>query len=51
MVRWGITTGTSSTTFSPTANATREQAFTFIWRLANRRDAWSGDRVPDWVLS
>lgn len=51
MVRWGITTGTSSTTFSPTANATREQAFTFIWRLANSRDAWSGDRVPDWVLS
>ena len=51
MVRWEITTGTSSSAFSPTAIITREQAITFLWRLANTRDAWGGDDVPAWVLS
>ena len=30
-----ITTGTSSTTFSPGANVSRAQAVTFLWRAAN----------------
>lgn len=30
-----ITTGTSSTTFSPGANVSRAQAVTFLWRTAN----------------
>jgi len=51
MVRWGITTGTSSTTFSPNLYASREQTFTFIWRLAHSRSAWASEEVPDWVLS
>ncbi len=37
-VRWalseGITTGTSDHTFSPDATCTREQAVTFLWRVA-----------------
>lgn len=51
MVRWDITTGTTATTFAPTAITTREQAIMFVWRLVNTRAAWGGDEIPDWVLS
>ena len=33
-VRWGITTGTSETTFSPDKVVTRAEAVTFLWRDA-----------------
>lgn len=35
-VEFGITTGTSSTTFSPNANCTRAQIVTFLWRAAGQ---------------
>ncbi|MEM9466034.1 MAG: S-layer homology domain-containing protein [Actinomycetota bacterium] len=54
-VRWmaanGITVGTSPTTFSPNDVVTRAQMITFIWRLVNSPDAWSGGVAPpDLVL-
>lgn len=52
MVRWGLTTGTSDTTFSPFSITTREHAVTFLWRLATTRDAWhAAVSTPDTVLS
>ena len=49
-VRWmahnGITVGTSPTTFSPNDVVTRAQMITFIWRLVNSPDAWSGGVAP-----
>ena len=49
-VRWmaanRITLGTSATTFSPDDVVTRAQMITFIWRLVNSPDAWSGGVVP-----
>ncbi len=41
-----LTTGTSPTTFSPDEIITRAQMITFLWRLANTSDAWSGPVVP-----
>ena len=38
MVEAAITTGTSSTTFSPTDTLTRGQFVTFLWRAADRPD-------------
>lgn len=41
MVEWGITTGTSPTTFSPDDPLTRGQIATFLWRLAGAPDAFA----------
>jgi len=41
MVQWGITKGTSSTTFSPDEPLTRGQIATFLWRLAGVPEAFS----------
>lgn len=35
MARFGVTTGTSATTFSPGAPATRAEFITFLWRLVD----------------
>ena len=35
-----ITTGTSTTTFSPEDHVNRAQMITFIWRLVNTASAW-----------
>ncbi len=40
-VRGSITSGTSKTTFSPTANCTRGQAITFLWKLAGSPETYS----------
>ena len=42
-VRNGITTGTSTDTFSPDLNCTRAQVMTFLWRAKNSPDV--GRRV------
>lgn len=42
-IRYGITTGTSKTTFSPQATVTRAQAMTFLWRSANCPEPSSSD--------
>jgi subtilisin family serine protease len=42
----GITTGTTPTTFSPDDEVTRAQMITFIWRLVNAPDAWTGEVAP-----
>ncbi|MEZ5243823.1 MAG: SpoIID/LytB domain-containing protein [Acidimicrobiales bacterium] len=47
MVEWGITTGTTPTTFSPDALLTRAQIATFLWRLAAAPDAFAdGVELP-----
>ena len=40
MVEHGISTGTSPTLFSPNKTLTRAEVITFIWRLADRPDAF-----------
>ncbi len=40
MVEHGISTGTSPTLFSPNKTLTRAEVTTFIWRLADRPDAF-----------
>lgn len=48
---YGITTGTTATTFSPDDIVTRAQMVTFMWRLANASQAWTGSvDPPDSVL-
>lgn len=41
MAEWGITTGTSDTTFSPDDPLTRGQTAAFLWRLAGEPDAFA----------
>ncbi|MYD06341.1 MAG: hypothetical protein F4X07_05155 [Acidimicrobiaceae bacterium] len=41
MLEYGITTGTSPTTFSPDAPLTRAEVVTFIWRLAGLPEAFA----------
>ncbi len=41
MLEYGITTGTSPTTFSPRAPLTRAEIVTFIWRLAGLPEAFA----------
>ena len=43
MVEWGITTGTSATTFSPGDVLTRAHIATFLWRVAGQPDALTDD--------
>ncbi len=44
-VELGVTTGTSDTTFSPSASCTRAQAVTFLWRAAGS-PAPKGNKNP-----
>ena len=47
MVEWGITTGTTPTTFSPDDPLTRAQIATFLWRLAGTPGAFAdGATLP-----
>ena len=47
MLHWGITTGTSSTEFSPEDALTRGQIATFLWRLAGTPEAFAeGVELP-----
>jgi hypothetical protein len=47
MVEWGITTGTTDTTFAPADTLTRGQIATFLWRLAGEPDAFAtGSTLP-----
>ncbi len=43
----GITTGTSTTTFSPEESCTRAQAVTFLWRAAGSPDVGSSNPFSD----
>jgi len=48
MVEFGITTGTTPTTFAPNEVLTRGQIATFLWRLADAPDAFAdGVDLPD----
>jgi peptidoglycan hydrolase-like amidase len=48
MVEFGITTGTTATTFAPNEVLTRGQIATFLWRLADAPDAFADDvDLPD----
>ena len=53
-VQQGITTGTSTTTFSPTAECSRGQVVTFLWRAmgkpeaANRSNPFTDVRTDDY---
>ena len=42
----GITSGTSSTTFSPNAGCTRGQVVTFLWRAAGQPEPAAGTKNP-----
>lgn len=48
-VKWGITSGTSKTTFSPNQPCTRAQIATFIYRYLNRgtQSAYAGHSFAD----
>jgi hypothetical protein len=47
MVEFGITTGTSPTTFAPDGPLKRAQIATFVWRLAGQPDAFAdGIELP-----
>lgn len=54
-VRWmaesGITTGTSDTTFSPGATATRAELVTFLWRLVERPATGDASQFTDLTAS
>ena len=41
MAEWGLTTGTTETTFSPDEELTRAQIATFLWRLAGTPEAFA----------
>lgn len=46
-VEKGITTGTSSNTFSPDATVTRSQFVTFLWRTAGKPASGAGNSFTD----
>ena len=46
MAEHALTTGTSTTTFSPGDDVTRAQMVTFEYRLADASDAWTGSVSP-----
>lgn len=55
MARFGVTTGTSATTFSPDAPATRAEFVTFLWRLVDEPAVNAvmpfGDLTAAWQFS